>query len=90
MYTTLEDNSDRDSQSEDWETLLSDGAGTLYEKPPRGTSLCLLIALIPIISFSLIGFGAWIGSRWLASPDDFCPRHVQYYCKFWMYTVVET
>jgi len=81
LYTPLEeDKSDHDeSQSgEDYEALLSQAA---TRKRSSRRNLVLSIILVPTACLLLVGFGAWIGTRWLVNPDDFCPRHVQRYCK---------
>jgi len=79
LYMPLEeDKSDHEeSQSgEDYEGLLSQ---TANRKKSSRRNLLLSILLVPIACLLLIGFGAWIGARWLVNPDDFCPRHVQRY-----------
>lgn len=81
-YSLLEDKSDQDSQSsEDYEALLHN-AQPSNKQPLRKKFLVLFAILIPIASICLIGLGAWIGSRWLANPNDFCPSHVQHYCQY--------
>jgi hypothetical protein len=77
LYTPLEDKSEHeDSQlGEDYESLLSQAASSKNSR----RRLLLLVFLVPIACFALIGFGMWIGSRWLVNPDNICPRHVQHY-----------
>jgi len=82
IYSPLEDKSENSSQpSEDSERLLGSESETIYRKPSRKIPLWIPIALIPIISLLLIGFGAWIGSRWFSNINEVCLAHVQHYCK---------
>jgi len=82
-YTPLEDKSESGSQpSEDSERLLGSDSETVYRKPSRKIPVWVLIVLIPLISLSLIAFGAWIGSRWFTNINEVCLAHVQHYCKF--------
>ena len=80
MYSLLEDKSEQDSPSEDYEGLLS-GSFTPPQKGSRLRSLWVLVILAPVVSFGLFGLGVWVGVRWLANPNDVCPHHVQHYCK---------
>ncbi|KAN0103283.1 protein of unknown function (DUF3328) domain containing protein [Hyaloscypha variabilis] len=79
-YTPLEDKSESGSQpSEDSERLLGSDSETVYRKPSRKIPVWVLIVLIPLISLSLIAFGAWIGSRWFTNINEVCLAHVQHY-----------
>ena len=79
MYTPLKEENDHESSQsgEDYDALLSESRAA--RKRSSRFTMYLIIA-IPIVSICLVGFGIWIGSRWFASPDDICPRHVQNYC----------
>jgi hypothetical protein len=80
-YSPLKDKSDQDSQpSEDYEALLSNNE-TAHQKALLLKVSLISAIIIPIASFCLFGFGVWIGSKWLANPNDICPSHVQHYCK---------
>lgn len=85
MYNPLvpkRESTDNDSQ-EDCETLLSNGSETSYKRAPRRNLFWLYFSLIPMVSTCLIGFGAWIGSRWLVpNADSICPSWGQQYCTF--------
>jgi len=78
IYSPIEDKSDHeDSQSgEDYESLLSQ---TVKRKKSSRRNLLLAAFFIPIACFSLIGFGAWIGSRWLVNPEKLCSSYSQRY-----------
>ncbi|KAL3423001.1 tat pathway signal sequence [Phlyctema vagabunda] len=83
MYNPLTDKSetsDHDSQSEDCETLLSNGSESSYKPAPRRRNLTwLYITLIPTISVCLVGLGAWIGVRWMVNENSLCAAHNQEY-----------
>jgi len=82
MYTPIKEESDSDHESspssEDYESLLSHSQA---RKASSRRNYFWLILALPIIAFSHVGLGVWIGSRWFANPNDVCPRHVQRYCK---------
>jgi hypothetical protein len=83
IYSPLEDKSENGSQpSEDSERLLGSDSEAVYRKPCRKIPIWIPIVLIPLISLCLVGFGAWIGSRWLINIDAVCLAHVQHYCEF--------
>lgn len=78
-YSPFSDKYNQVPQSEDGEGLLSNPEPAYKPTSRRNGTIWYMLSL-PVVSLLSVGFGIWIGSRFVADPAKLCPSYVQHYC----------